>query len=175
MPVNFGGYLQKELQTHLLKLPGYLSHPQRWQSLLINKHPPVIHRLSLKVATDRTLILHKVFPCHRQSAYMHSHSWPFALKIISGGYEMGLGFSDNRNQVPPAVYTTLVKPGDIYEMSSSQIWHYTKPITDQPSYSVMLIGERWRERQAQNHSPLSHDDKTHLLTYFKTKFPPIQN
>jgi hypothetical protein len=107
----------QELENLISYLPFLLEDEDKLDSLLIEKYPPVIHRLSLRLTDNRTLILHKLFHCAGQHALMHSHSWPFALKVIEGGYEMGMGFSADRNQPPQATYKTLVKPGDTYEMN----------------------------------------------------------
>lgn len=160
-----------ELDECLKELPKLLQDRDKWESLLIDLYPPVIHRLFLKLSDDRTIVLHKIFPCDPgEKSLMHSHSWPFVVKIIEGGYEMGVGFSKDRKDPPPAIYTTRVKPDDIYEMTSSDVWHYTKALNNHPSYSVMLIGKRWRERLAQNNDPLSIDQRNELFDYFDAKF-----
>lgn len=157
----------RELNSILEYLPNLIKL-QSWNTLLINKHPPIIHRCSLQIAPDRTLLLHKVFHTNEQPL-MHSHSWDLACKVLQGEYEMGVGFSSDRNIIPPSIYKTIVKFGDIYEMTSSDIWHYTKPLTPY-SYSVILIGERTRERRAENILPLPAKDKVDMMKWFATYF-----
>lgn len=141
-----------------------------WESLLIDKYPPVIHRLYRKISDNRTVILHKLHHSGTESCLMHSHSWAFALCIVKGGYEMGMGFSKDRNQIPETIFQMQIKEGDIYEMTSSDVWHYTKPLLNELSYSVMLVGDRWRERKAENNEPLGSSDKEDIFNYFKSKF-----
>lgn len=80
---------------------------------------------------------------------------------------MGVGFSDDRSKPPQSIFTSFVKAGDVYEMLSPNIWHYTRPSAEtQFSYSVMLIGERCRERRAENNSPLSQEQKDEMISWF---------
>lgn len=157
----------KELQKILPLIPSFLEDTSKWDSLLIDKYPPVIHRLSLKLSEDRILLLHKLFNTKKQHAYMHSHSWPFACKVIQGGYEMGVGFSTDRNKPPKSIFTSFIKPGDVYEILSPDLWHYTK-LTENIdcSYSILLIGERCRERKAENNSFLLTEQKNELISWF---------
>lgn len=163
-----------ELNKYLKMLPELLEDEAQWDSLLIDKYPPVIYRLSLPVTDELTLVLHKLFPCPVDSdAYIHSHSWPFALKIIRGEYEMGVGFSTNRKEPPPIIHKIIIGSGTVYEMSSSDIWHYTKPLSNEPSYSVMLIGKRWRPREAQNIAPLSVEQRKEVFDFFRANVKKI--
>jgi hypothetical protein len=159
-----------ELEYEISRLKEYLQDPHKlWSSLLIEKYPPVIHRLSLKLSITRTLVLHRLFKCQNTHAYMHSHSWPFAIKVIEGGYEMGVGFSSRRNVTPSVTYTTYVGAGNSYEMCSSDVWHYTKILEPvQESYSIMLIGPRQRPRYAQNNFPLNVEQRAAIFTFFKS-------
>ena len=163
-------HLQKmisDLETAILNLNHYLQDRDKWESLLIDRYPPTIHRLSLKIGDNRTLLLHKLFNCQGQKAFMHSHSWSLACKVVEGGYEMGVGFSNDRNIVPQATFTSIVKPGDVYEITNSNTWHYTKcaPETSH-SYSIMIIGPRERERKALNNSRLTESQRNEVFDYF---------
>jgi len=155
----------EELNSILPNIPNLLNN--NWDTLLINKYPPIIHRLSLKLSDTRTLLLHKLFNTKDQKALMHSHSWKFACKVLQGSYEMGVGYSEDRDKPPNSIFTSFVNSGDIYEILSPNIWHYTKPAKDcEFSYSIMLIGERVRERKAENNSSLSNKDKQDVLDWF---------
>lgn len=159
--------LAQELEFYVENLSVYLQDRAGWSSLSIDKYPPVIHRLSYTINSERTLLLHKLHHCQNEKAYMHSHSWPFAVKVIEGGYEMGVGYSTDRAVVPDATFSCIVKPGDIYQMQDMNMWHYTKPLGDcQASYSIMLLGPRRRERLAQNNDPLSNEQIEQLFAYF---------
>jgi hypothetical protein len=157
----------EELQNELLNLPEYLKDYNHWHSLLIDKFPPVIYRLSYKISETRTLLLHKLHNCKGDHALMHSHSWPFACLVVNGGYEMGIGYSQTRDIIPTATFTTFVKPGDIYQMLDCNMYHYTKPLNDtEASYSILLIGERTRARQALNNDPLNQIQQKEVFDYF---------
>lgn len=97
---------------------------------------------------------------------MHSHSWAFALKIIEGGYEMGLGFSASQDIAPEAILTICLQAGDMYEMTSSDVWHYTKCIEHVESWSVMLVGPRWRKRKSVNNELLNEMEQAEMFNYF---------
>ena len=150
------------------QLPTLLKEPEKWDSLLIDHFPPVIHRLAYRLSDTRTLFLHKMHNCERSKALLHSHSWALAVKVIEGGYEMGMGESENRDCAPTELKETIVKPGDVYEMLDSRQWHYTKCLPETKySYSIMLIGPRTRERKALNNDPLSLEQRHSLFDYFK--------
>lgn len=156
-----------ELNKIIPKIPWLLKN-KSFDTLLIDKYPPIIYRLSLKISNNRTLFLHKLFNTGNDLALMHSHSWKFACKVLQGEYEMGVGFSEDRNKPPQSVFTSYIKSGDCYEMLSSNMWHYTKPTKNTKySYSVMLVGERTRERKAQNNSPILLSDKKDMILWFK--------
>ena len=155
----------KELNSLLPTIPNLIRN-NNWNTLLINKYPPIIHRLSLKISENRTILLHKLFNTEDELALMHSHSWAFACKVLQGGYEMGIGFSQNRDIPPKPIMTSMIKSGDIYEMTSPDVWHYTKPLENKISYSVLLIGDRCRERKAENNSPLSSIQKEDCVSWF---------
>ena len=148
-------------------LPALLKDKSKWQSLKICKFEPVIHRLFMQLEDGCTLILHKIFHCEESKPFMHSHSWPFAVRIIDGGYDMSVGFSYSRHCAPKPIYKTTVKSGDTYEMLSPNIWHTTDVHKNNKcSYSIMIIGPRWRDRLAQNNDQLSQEDFDHLYDYF---------
>lgn len=165
--INMSNINIEKLDEICKMLPNLLSDKNEWKSLKINKHEPVIHRLYMELNENCTIILHKIFPCQNHKPLMHSHSWPFAVHVVEGGYEMSVGFSKNREDVPEPVYRTHIAAGDKYEMLSSDIWHTTK-VNDKSiySYSIMIIGKRWRERLAQNNDPLDENEFDHLYNYF---------
>jgi hypothetical protein len=136
----------EELSNLLPLIPTLLQNENAWDTLLIDKYAPVIHRAFLKLTDDRTLLLHKLFNTHHEHALMHSHSWPFACTVLRGEYEMGVGFSDDRSKPPQSIFKSFIRQGDVYEMLSPDVWHYTKPTKQTEfSYSVLLIGKRCRE------------------------------
>ena len=51
----------------------------------------------------------------------------------------------NKNIVfddPNITHKIIVDTETIYEMTLHDVWHYTKPLSNDPSYSIMLIGTR---------------------------------
>ncbi len=156
-----------ELKQLLPQIPLLIKLRQDWQSLLINKYLPIIHRLSLKISDNRALLLQKVFNTNDKKAYMHSHSWKLACYLYDGEYEMGVGYSEDRNKTPETIFTSFVKSGDIYEILSPDLWHYTKPIKNiECTHSAMLIGERYRERRSENNLPLSEIQKQSMFKWY---------
>lgn len=88
---------------------------------------------------------------------MHSHSWNLACAVLSGQYEHGIGFSSDWEIAPSLAFRTITKAGDIYEVTDPNLFHYTKPINCEETYSVMLVGPRTRPRKSLNNSKLSSE------------------
>lgn len=150
------------------KLPEFLQDETQWDSLLIDKYPPIVHRLSRKISDDRTLLLHKIY--ETDQPYMHSHSYNLAVKCIKGSYETDIGFSQDRKIIPKPIYKHFVKEGDSYEITSSDVWHTTKTLNGLPSYSIVLIGGRQRGRLAQNIGKLEQKHINELLDFFRKHY-----
>jgi hypothetical protein len=146
-------------------LPNLLKDKNKWKSLNICMFEPVIHRIYINLDNGCSLFLHRIFPCLNSQPLMHSHSWPFVVHVIEGGYNMSIGFSTVRDSPPQPIFKSTVKPGDTYEMLSPDIWHTTHAINTD-SYSIMLVGPRWRSRIALNNDPLDQFDFDHLYSYF---------
>ena len=61
-----------KLQTISKNLNSYLIQKEKWNSLLINQFPPVIHRLSFQIDKEHTLFLHKLHKCKsKEIPYLH--------------------------------------------------------------------------------------------------------
>lgn len=128
-----------------------------WQSLDINYEPPRVQRLwrsyscegvgPARIATGESvrIYLHRIFPCAQ--ALYHPHPWPSAIRIITGRYEMGLGFSEtyqlpNIMRADREVARVILGPGNQYEMVNPAGWHYVKALGE-PSLSVMVTLRPW--------------------------------
>src|SRR5262245_50787575 len=104
------------------ELPGLLRDEEGWRSVLIAYHPPTVERL-WRSWNDYRVYLHRIHPCAREEALFHPHPWPSAMRILSGEYEMAVGFGPG--QEPPPVATLLIASGEFrYEMTHPDAWHY---------------------------------------------------
>ncbi len=131
-----------DVLTELEKqLPEWLEQPELWNTLMIDYRPPKVERLWRQVGEYR-LFLHCIYPCTKRQAFFHPHKWPSAVKILRGGYEMGVGFGKGIKR-PKVSHTIYFGPGSGYEMLHRDAWHYVRPV-DGPSFSTMITGKPWR-------------------------------
>ena len=155
------------LNKFLKELPRHLTSPNGWSTLNMNNHEPVIERV-YKVIGKHRLCLNKIYKSDSDLLF-HNHSWPFAVKMFHGEYEMGVGISKDGKEPEVSAVLTVV-PGVTYDMSNMNIWHYTKPISDF-TYSVMIIDDlgRWRP-QTCNFDGLSEEKEEEILSFFREHF-----
>ena len=119
------------------RLPDLLLDESGWQSKLIDYYPPKVERL-WRQDGDYRIALHRTHPCKEGSSLWHPHSWPAAMRLIEGTYEMGVGFGDNPS--PSALGAKVfLAAGSSYEMTHPHGWHYVRPV-GQECYSVMVTG-----------------------------------
>jgi len=150
-------------------LPQLLAAPDRFQSLDINYEPPRVERLWCSY-DDYRVNLHRIHPCDK--ALFHPHPWPSAVKILSGVYEMevGWGLEPNADWAPPVATTLLLTTGSSYEMIDPNGWHSVRPILG-PSLSVMVTGRPWQrhieKRPIDKLRPLSNEAVQDLLEAFR--------
>ena len=45
---------------------------------------------------DCRIYLHRIYPCAPGEALFHPHLWPSAMRILSGEYEMAVGYGAGR-------------------------------------------------------------------------------
>ena len=158
------------LEKFLAELPEHLSSSNGWSTLNMNNHEPVIERV-YKIVGDKgqyRLCLNKIYKSDAELLF-HNHSWPFAVKMFCGEYEMGVGISKDGKK-PEVNAVMMVSPGVSYDMSNMDMWHYTKPISDY-TYSVMVIDDsgRWRP-QTCNFDGLSEEKEEEILAFFRNYF-----
>jgi len=117
----------------------------RWNSLDIDYHPPRVERLWTQIETMRLMIhrIHPVAALDNKEALFHPHPWPSAVQILSGAYEMGIGYGAGV-EPPPVAAKTVLRVGSSYSMTDKNGWHYVAPLQN-PSLSVMLIDAPWKE------------------------------
>lgn len=63
----------QELELLIPKVKTLIQDKNNWNSLLINKYPPIIHRLSYKINQDRTLLLYKLYNCENSQPLIKSY------------------------------------------------------------------------------------------------------
>jgi len=119
----------KHLTDELLPLG-----PESFQSVCVDYHPPVVHRLWVKWGGKR-IFLHKIEKCiPGEIALYHPHPWPSAVKVLKGEYEMGVG-EDGKDPKT----TLLLKENSNYAMIDPSGWHYVKPLS--ACYTIMITGK----------------------------------
>jgi hypothetical protein len=156
-------------------LAGLLRDRGLWKSLYIDYHPPVVERLWTD-HDDCRVYLHRIHPCGPGEALFHPHPWPSAMRVLSGRYEMAVGFGPG--DTPPPVAALIVAEaaagGDFrYEMTHPDAWHYVRPIGG-PSYSVMVTGRPWDRpspRSGKKLRPLTDEEAARLFAWFAGLFP----
>lgn len=155
-----------DLHQAMCELPDLVSLEQRneWRSLLIDYEKPHVKRL-WRPYKDFRLNIHVISPCGPGEALYHPHPWPSATTILSGGYEMDIGFGPALDP-PPVVGTLKMRAGSSYQMLHPNGWHAIRPhIT---TISVMLSGRPWNrncfpiQKELQ---PLDEDERDDILTF----------
>jgi hypothetical protein len=150
------------------ELPGWLVQPSLWQSLDIDYHPPRVERLYRSWGAHR-VYLHALHPCAPEQALFHPHPWPSAMRVLSGRYEMGVGYGRGE-LIPPLAARLVGGPGLEYEMTDPDAWHYVRPI-DGIALSVMVTGPVWDRVAPRSEHPLralSPERVEQLLAEFRS-------
>jgi len=152
------------------KLPALLTTPAVWSTLDVNYEPPHVERLWLQYDEEYRVYLHRIHPC--TEALYHPHPWPSAIHIISGVYEMGVGYGVG-NSEPPTATTLVLREGAEYEMIDRDGWHNVRPLST--VYSVMVTGKpwnRWSPSPTMKLGPLTPQVRNDLLAEFRFFFRP---
>lgn len=74
-----------------LELPDLLIDDTAWQGFYIDYHLPIVERL-WRQWNEYRVYLHRIHPCKSEDALFHPHPWPSAMEIVSGAYEMIVGY-----------------------------------------------------------------------------------
>lgn len=142
-----------------------------WNSTHVTYEPPEVRRLWRQWGEFR-IFLHEIRYCDPGEALYHPHPWPSIVKIVDGGYRMGMGFGPGLD--PPPIATTAWLPlGTVYEMNHRDGWHYVAPT--QLAWSIMVTGKPWvremprADRPKQN--PLEPFEKARLQNRFRGFYP----
>lgn len=120
----------------LLRLIGT---PEIWNSLDIDYHPPRVERIWCQYGKER-IYLHIIHPCKAHEALYHHHPWKSAMWVISGRYQMGVGYQVGKEI--KTVATVDVFDGMFYEMIEPTGMHYVRPV-DNICVTIMMTGETW--------------------------------
>lgn len=146
------------------QLPELLDNKDNWHSVYVDYHKPFVKRL-WKQEGDLRIYLHQIFPCEKEESLLHPHPWPSAMKVISGFYEMGVGYSDTNKE--PIIASTLILPeNSYYEMVDINSWHYVRPL-ENPSFSLMITGVPWKRESPKSSYPLRELQEDEKLIIFQ--------
>lgn len=151
-------------------LPELLRNPDLWKSVFVDYHPPFVERLWCEWGGNR-LYLHRIHPCAEHEALFHPHPWPSAMRILSGTYEMAVGYGIGE-ELPPVAAKIIFGVGSEYEMTDPNGWHYVRPLGE-PTMSLMITGkpwERWAPKSERSLSPLASDKEAEILEFFRTTY-----
>ncbi len=155
------------------ELPVLLQSSESWASLNINYHPPMVERVHRRWREYR-VYLHRIHPCQPGEALFHPHPWPSAMRILSGVYEMGVGYGAGNSTPPQAA--RIISAGDMrYEMTDPDAWHYVRPV-DAVAMTLMVTGppwDRWSPGSRENLQPLANDAVEEILTSFRQFYPTL--
>ena len=175
------GRMLEALARAEAELPTLLQDKAGWNSLDVDYEPPRVERLwrtlsltgQLPFERPYRLYLHRIHPCSK--ALYHPHPWPSAIRIVNGGYEMGVGYGSGQEPPPIAARMHLVS-GSSYEMEDIDGWHYVLPSV--PNLSIMVTGHPW-ERWAPGPDPsvklgpLTEMAIEELLADFRIFYPMV--
>jgi hypothetical protein len=159
------------LQEVESELPALLRDDSLWKSVFIDYHPPTVERLWLPWR-DYRVCLHRIHPCAPGEALFHPHPWPSVMRILSGEYEMAVGYGQGES--PPPVAALMIAAGDFrYEMTDPDAWHYVRPLR-LPTMSLMITGRPWA-RPAPTASkqlrPLRPEQCADIFAFFRERYP----
>ena len=152
-------------------LPDLLATESIWNSVFVDYHPPSVERLRYQWGPYR-IYLHRIHPCLQGEALFHPHPWPSAMKILSGKYEMAIGFGGGEIS-PPIASTIIIGEGTTYEMTHPDSWHFVRPL-DEPSMSLMITGQPWNRPSPGTGTKLgslSDGQKTRMFEFFRRAYP----
>ena len=152
------------------RLPEMLHDESEWHSLYVDYHPPIVERL-WRQWDDFRIYLHKIHACESHEALFHPHPWPSAMRVLSGSYEMGIGYGVGAI-APPITERRVLVPGSEYEMTDPNEWHYVRPIGG-PAWSLMISGQLWNRPYPKPEKPLNAltaKQKEEMFRFFRGQY-----
>lgn len=117
-----------------------MKQEDKWESLVINRRKPYTYRAFYQNG-DYRICLHRFESCDEHEAFYHPHPWPGAFLILSGSYQMKIGYSADRFSKPEPVAEFLMNEGSRYEISNPLSWHTVQP--ESAVYTIMVNGLPW--------------------------------
>jgi len=120
-----------------------LDDKSKWDSLIVNRRKPFTYRVHTQLE-DVRVCLHRFDTCEEEESFFHPHPWPGAFLILSGGYRMGVGYSQSNIEKPDHVMTLDLTKWCRYEITEPMTWHSVTPRGR--TYSVMVNGPPWEGR-----------------------------
>lgn len=165
----------KVLEKAERDLPELLQDRNSWKGLYVDYEKPFVERLWRQWG-DYRINLHSIHPCNLGEALFHPHPWPQVIRVISGRYEMGLGYGAGMEK-PPVLcklsFDAVARSGDfIYEMTDPNGWHYVRPITQVSS--IMITGKPWNRSSPRSEKPLrelTQEEREKMFTDFQNWYP----
>jgi hypothetical protein len=152
------------------ELPVLLKDESAWRSVYVDYHPPTVERLWLNWREFR-VYLHRIHACPPREALFHPHPWPSAMRILSGAYEMAVGYG--KGEAPPPIAALVLAEGNFrYEMTDPDAWHYVRPIGG-PTVSLMVSGkpwERWAPKSEKAFHPLNAEQCKEIFQFFRQHY-----
>jgi hypothetical protein len=137
------------------ELPQLLNNWDDWNGLDVLYHGPQVERVWRQWGTYR-INLHVIHPAAK---VFHPHPWASSMRIVHGGYEMGIGYGKGI-ETPQEACRVILTAGSEYSMENPDAWHYVRPVNSL-NLSVMVSGQPWgREMPVEP----SHDDNLPLTS-----------
>lgn len=122
------------------ELPDLLHVFDGWEGIDVLYHEPRVERVWRQWGNLR-ISLHVIHPANKIDCLFHPHPWPSAMRVVHGGYEMGIGYGEGI-EAPPEACRVILSAGSQYCMENKDGWHYVCP-ADGLNLSVMVSGAPW--------------------------------
>lgn len=151
-------------------LPALLADHHRWKSVLVDYHAPIVERVWCEWSGYR-ISLHRIHPCKKGEALFHPHPWPSAMKVLSGDYEMAIGYGAGEVS-PPVAAKIILGAGSEYEMTDLNGWHYVRPL-NVPTMSLIVTGKPWDRSAPKSDKaliPLLDGKREEILQFFRSVY-----
>lgn len=121
-------------------LPELIKDIDGWNGIDVLYHEPRVERVWRQWENYR-ISLHLIHPALRVDCLYHPHPWASGIRVVHGGYEMGIGYGAGV-ETPPEACRVILTAGSEYCMENKDGWHYVCP-TDGINLSVMVSSEPW--------------------------------